>query len=133
MPIRAETEIQHQVLGTLRFDDGAAVPELGRRSEPSQWVARPDGDQGRCEYYLAGGRGGPERSSLAVAMRVSCLLDQTEQHAPQSSGSVLELAWVDCTAEAPTVGLLDPSDAYLLWEGTLDDNLHLTNLTTRYC
>ena len=131
MPIRAETEILHDILGPIRFDDGASLPHMDSPSWEGQWVARPEEGSTDLEYYLAGGPEGPDPSSVERAVKASAFLDQIESQAREISGLELDLAWIDCTAEVTTVALTYDPEVSSLWEGPLDDGLRLLSLTDR--
>ena len=124
MAIRAETEIRHDILGPMRLEGDSSL-------EPTRWVARPEGwELGGFEFYLANCLGSPDQDSILRAIKLSPLREGIQMQARRISGVELELGWIDCTTEVSAVALFDPSDAYLTWEGTLDENLLLTKLTT---
>lgn len=124
MAINADTEIMHELLGPIRYDDGQPLDRLNgySKSTTPMWVARPHGWDGDLEFYLACGDGNsPNSTSLRRAVTLFTDYGRILEIARQMTSQKTNISWFDCTATATTIALTDPDDdAYIRWMAVLD-------------
>jgi hypothetical protein len=116
MSIVPRREITHPELGSLYFNDDAAVPGLaGSKDKSPQWVCEPYRFRAGSgfEIYLPGDSDSPrdlDRAITALHHR-----KQVEAQGRQLSCSNVYLGWIDLMVNPPSVASLDNVHTYGIW------------------
>lgn len=132
MAITTDTELIHEQLGSIRYDDGKHDPQVaGMRDTTPKWVCRPDGwDASGFEIYLPGTADAPLHLSQALAVLQH--RSQIEQEGQALSSQELELAWVDLTTSIPTAAFINAEEVYILWKASLDKDWKIIHYAKGY-
>ncbi len=132
MVINADTEIRHDVLGAIRYDNGQSLKDDADHYSATSpmWVARPGGWDTGLEFYLAcGNKDLPCQLSLQRAVRISADHKKIVTTACEMTSQELDVAWFDCTGSVATVALSDARDGYILWIAVLEAQNNITKIT----
>lgn len=129
MAIKAETEIKHDLLGSIRYDDGVPTENYDTKPSAPKWVVRPDGWDTELEILIEGGIDGPGDSSLNKAVQVLSAQESIRRQAREEANQYVEIAWFDCTCSQVSVAFTDARDVYILWQATLDDDNRVLDMT----
>lgn len=121
MVIIPETEIGHDVLGPIRYDDGKPPENHAGKPSAAMWVARPNGWENDLEIHIACGLDSPDSNSIKKAVQVLSAQVSICRQARDESNQDVEIAWFDCTCSQVSVAFTDARDVYILWLATLDN------------
>lgn len=140
--IKADTEIRHDILGSIRYDDGQPLEHvLGDSPRTPMWVARPGGwsvarpggFEDDLNFYLAcGSDNSLSGTSLQRAITLFANYKRIEATARQMTNQDLHIKWFDCTASVTTMALTDARDGYILWTAVLDAENTIIEITEGY-
>lgn len=126
MSISPSTEIIHPELGAIRFDDGKkSIPGLATKDKAPKWVCHPDGwrSDSDFEIYLPGDALAPKNLDRALA--AFRRRAQLEEEGKELSSANVSLAWIDLTTDPPSIAFPDNDHVYVIWKGSLNENLQI--------
>ncbi len=133
MAILSNTEIRHDILGHIRFDNGIPADKHHHADGEQMWIARPNGWEGPgFEIYINGTVDAPQRCSLERAISALQALDWIAKQGIEISKDDIEITWIDCCKETTTVAFTHRAEVYELWQGCLDENNNIHDFTKGY-
>lgn len=134
MAVLKETEIKHEILGDIRFDDGEPIDDYSHQDGEQMWIARPNGydDPDEFEIYLAGNSDSPEEWSVSRAISAFNDVDNIVKQGIEIANDNIWIGWIDCRKTIATVAFVHETEVYDLWQGWLDEKNVINDFTKGY-